>query len=326
MFTGSYNRRIPSPLVSLILLLLSAVALSACKPRSELHLAYHPWVGYESLALAEQLGWLPENVVLHRLENSTASAQALISGEVAVAALTLDEALRLRATLPSLQVVLVMNESAGADVLLARPGLTSLRDLAGARVAYESSAVSELLLRSALTSEGLSLADLELVDLPVTQHENIYRAGEVDAVVTYLPEAARIRALGATGLFDSSQIPGAILDVLVVHPEQLQDRHDALAATIAAHFRALEHLRTNRDDAVYRFAALEGTTAAQIRVALAGVRLPDPVSVASYLGPQGALNTTAVALIDAGLLGDAAQAVFLDGLADTAYLPRSVTP
>jgi NitT/TauT family transport system substrate-binding protein len=301
---------------------LAVLALAACQPRPELHIAHHTWIGYETLPLARELGWLPDNVVLHRLDNSTASARALASGEVAVAALTLDEALRLRATVADLQVVLVMNESAGADVLLARPGIGSLDDLVGARVAFERSAVSELLLRRALESAGLTLDDVRLVDLPVTAHEAAYRAGEVDAVVSYPPGAARVRELGAVRLFDSSQIPGTILDVLVVDPGQLDGRRATLAATVAAHFRALEHLRLSRDDAVYRIAALQTSTAARVREALAGVRLPAASSVTAYLQPDGALGSTAALLLEQDLLGEAADNVGLDGLVDARYLPK----
>lgn len=40
--------------------------LAACSPAKSLAVAVHPWIGYESLYLARDFGWLPAGVTFLR--------------------------------------------------------------------------------------------------------------------------------------------------------------------------------------------------------------------------------------------------------------------
>ncbi|MFT7286311.1 MAG: NitT/TauT family transport system substrate-binding protein [Halieaceae bacterium] len=295
--------------------------LPGCRPPVELQISVHSWVGYQTLSLAEEFGWLPGGAVIHHTASASESVARLLDGSAHVAALTLDEALRLREQQPRLAVVLVMNESAGADVILARPGIDSLPALAGARIAYEALTVGEILLGSALAVAGLSEGDIELVNLPLAEHEAAYRAGDIDVVVTYPPSADLIVVQGARLLYDSRAIPGTIFGVLVVDRSTLANRQELLAATVAAHFRALAYLRSNREDAIYRYAQYQDVPADSIRKSLAGVRLPGLPRVRAYLAQDGAVDRAAAGMIEAGLV--AVNDDVLDELVVDRYLPRA---
>lgn len=296
--------------------------LVACESPATLDVAYHPFVGYESLPLAKDLGWLSDRVVLHRLNSSDESMRALEQGRVQAAALTLDEALRLRERLPGITVVLIMNESAGSDVLLATPGVRGLADLAGARVAYQRDSVSELLLISALRQVSLSLDDIVPVHLTGSSLFDAFARGEVEAVVAYPPQSERIVQLGAQRLFDSSEIPGTILDVLVVDSRQMVNREELLAGLIDTHFQALGHLRTNYEDLVYRYAEYQHTGGQDIRAALAGIRLPSLVSVRRDLSPGGKVQKAAEIMVDSGVVPP--PRANAGDLVTTRFLPRPV--
>lgn len=306
-----------------LLALVTLLALTtACSPPAPLTIALHPWIGYETLSLAEQFGWLPDDVSLLRGDSSRDSLAALREGRAQAAALTLDEALRLRAELPALRVVLVMDESAGADRILARPGIHTLQGLAGRAVALEDSAVSTLLLDTALERAGLVREQLTIVDLPVDAHAAAYAAGEVDAAVSFLPYASVLADLGARPLMDSRAMPGMILDVLVVDGAALDGREAPLRAAIAAHFQALAHLRSSRDDAIYRFAGIQGQSSDAIREALDGVRLPDAEWVRARLDTPDALAPTVARLVKLGVVPEQP----MDDLFSAAFLPPVALP
>lgn len=69
--------------------------LTACSaPAPALRVALNGWIGYSPLFLAQELGHVPESSVrLLEFPSNTASMMALVNGEVAAAALTLDEVL-----------------------------------------------------------------------------------------------------------------------------------------------------------------------------------------------------------------------------------------
>ncbi|WP_440940996.1 ABC transporter substrate-binding protein [Immundisolibacter sp.] len=255
--------------------LLSAVVLGGCAPQTHLTVAVHPWIGYESLCLAQDLGWLPREVRLRHGHTALDSLAALKAGQVDAATLTLDEVLQARSAGVPLSVVLVMDSSAGGDVLMVRQGITTLAALSGKRIGYEHTAVGELVLSEVLAQAGLSPDAIEHVHLPIAEQVAAWRAGAVDAIVTYEPVASRLRAEGAQPLFDSRQMPDTIFDVLAVRRDRLAERHRALHLLTQTHFRVLEYLQSNREDAVYRIAEHQGVTAADVRRALSGVILPN---------------------------------------------------
>lgn len=256
-------------------LLLAALCLAGCGDDRPLTVAVHPWIGYEPLCLAQQFGWLPPQVTLRHGQGATDSLAALKAGTVDAAALTLDEALQARAAGVAVSVVLILDSSAGADVLLVRPGITRLADLAGKRVGYEPTAVGALMLSEILTRAALAPDAIQHVELPVPQQPAAWHSGAVDAVVSYEPVAGLLEAAGARRLFDSRQTPDTIFDVLVVRQDRVAGRSASLRRLVEAHFRALAYVRGNREDAVYRIAEHQGMSASDVRRALAGVILPD---------------------------------------------------
>lgn len=289
--------------MTLALALLGGLA-AGCDHDARLHVGVHPWIGYETLFLARDFGWLPPEVVLHEGATLGDSVAAIESGTVDAAALTLEEMLLARSRGAELTAVLVFDVSAGADVLLARPAYPDIAALRGRRVGIEDSALGPLVLSRALTEAGMSMDDVTLLDLPPDRQVDAWRRGGVDAVVTYGPAAAKLQALGARQVFDSSHMPGAIFDVLAVRRQRLD--HPALPGLLAAHFRGLQHLHHSREDAAYRIAARRDQPAAAVGDALAGIHVPDLAQNRRLLAPGGQVLGAALEIntlmVELGLL------------------------
>ena len=262
----------------------------ACRTRKQsIRIAYHPWIGYETLLLAEQFRWLPPGASLTRLASATQSLDALRAGNVDAAALTVDEVMRARLDGMDLVVVMVFDVSAGADVLLVGEGIESLEDLAGKRIGVELGGVGEMLLDRVLARAGLDWNDVTVVDRAVDQDLSAWRDGRLDAVVSYEPEASRLRAAGARAIIDSRDFPDLIFDVLAVRRERLDAVGHILPQVIGAHFRGLHHLRTNRQDAVYRIADAQGMHERAVIRSIAGVLLPGLDANRRYLSRDSRL-------------------------------------
>ncbi|OOC11263.1 ABC transporter substrate-binding protein [Thioalkalivibrio halophilus] len=254
--------------------------LGACgRPEPPLEIAGHVWPGYEPMFLARAMGWLdPERVRLRETASASESMRRLATGEVHGAALTLDEVLRVRARGTDLRIVLVFNISAGADMVLARPGIEALEDLAGRRVGVEDSALGALMLHHTLDTAGLGRDQVKTVSLTIDEQEAAWERDEVDAVVTYQPVADRLRDDGAHVLFDSRAMPDTIFDVLAIEAGHLERLERSTRHLIAAHFRALHHLRANPVDAGYRMAERLGVPGHRAMETFRGLVLPDPAS------------------------------------------------
>lgn len=266
--------------------LAAAPWLAACAPDRPLSVGIHPWIGYETLYLAREFGWLPPAVSLVEGRSLSDTQAALQAGRIDAACLTLDEVLVARAAGVPLSVALVFDVSAGADAVLARPDIAAPAALAGKRIGLEQNALGALMLSRLLAAGGVSATAVTLLDLPPEKQVDAWRKGEVDAVITYEPTASLLQREGALRLFDSRQVPDTIFDVLAVRVDRAGERRSAIEAVVAVHYQALNHLQTNRQDAVYRIAARQQVTPAEVQLSLGGVILPSLDANRAYLGSR----------------------------------------
>jgi len=279
--------------LQLSLAVAASASLTGCFKKPPLRTGVHPWIGYETLYLANEFGWLPANVQLVKGQSSRDSLNGMLAGELDAAALTLDEALRLQAGGVPVRAVAVADVSVGADVVMARPEINNLSDLAGRSIAVELSSVSGVMLFAMLEEAGLRSDQVSVIDLPANQHLEAWNQGKIDASVCYQPVASRLAQAGAVALFDSSKIPDTIFDLLVVTRKAEEQQPEAVAALVDAHFRGLQHLVRNRHDAVYRIATRQDVSPESVRQAMATVMLPEVSANRRYLAPGGRVETIA---------------------------------
>ncbi len=274
--------------------------------------------------LAQSLKYFDtKQVRLVELANASQSSQAMRNGTVDAAMLTLDEVLNLKQNGLDLRIVLVMDVSNGADVLMANPSIAKLADLRGKRVGVESSAVGAVMLDAALTTAGLSSTDVQLIPMPVNEHVAAYRDGKLDAIVTFEPSRTELLAQGAHILFDSSRIPGRIVDVLVVTDEAILNHSKPLSDMVTAHFKALDYLSKHAQDAANRIAPFLQVTADQVLPQFEGLKLPDLTeNQAQLAGSSPKLISAAVNLRDLMLKQKLlSRSVLVDQLVDPSFLP-----
>lgn len=312
---------------------LAALGGAGCSsaPPPPLRIGAHPWVGYELMFLAQARGLVaPDSLRLVELPTAPASLRALAAGTLEGAGLTLDEVLSARARGLMLRVVAVIDVSHGADVLLARPDITSLAALRGQRVGVEQSATGALMLDAALAAGALVPADVRLVPLAYDAHATALRSGKVDAVVTFDPARSQLLADGALLLFSSAQVPGLIVDVLAVRPEAVHSHAEHLRALVAGVLQARSLWQQEPADSAARMAPRQHLPPAAVVQAFDRLQLPDLADNHRWLaGQQPTLLTTAQRLVDvmlrAGLLPPQARPLAAPGadavLADARFLP-----
>jgi NitT/TauT family transport system substrate-binding protein len=121
-------------------------------------------------------------------------------------------------------VIVIGDYSNGNDALLVRQGL-QLKDLAGKKLLLVQKTVSEYLFDRAMTIGGQKDA-IKKVKLVNTSDSDIAAAfmndSSASAVVTWKPMVSQLaKQKGTASLFNSSQIPGEILDLTVVRTDIL---------------------------------------------------------------------------------------------------------
>ncbi len=235
----------------LMLMLLLSMLSCTRSTAPPIRVASNLWPGYEPLYLAEELGfWNGDQVRMQELASATEVIRAYRNQSVNAACLTLDEAMGLIRTEPDSRIILIMDFSSGGDAIIAQPGFSSFRDLAGKRIGLEQTALGTFFLSRALEKHGMSMEQVELHAKEFNYHEELFRKQLVDAVVTFEPVRSQLLAAGGVELFSSREIPNEIIDVLVVREELLEQNPEAVEALLHGWFLALDCIHQQPDRAL----------------------------------------------------------------------------
>lgn len=251
------------------------LALVGCgdPPQPPLTVGINTWVGYDPLVLARDRGMTDRQAIkVVELISSGEAVRHLRNGLLDAAALTLDETLRLADSGFDVRIVALLDASHGADVVLAAPEVRSLTDLRGRAIAVEEASVGTLVLERLLKKAGLTRADVTVVKMESTQHLTALQSGRVEVAVSFAPIEGAIRRAGYRRIFDSSQMPGEILDVLVVRGEVLRQRPKAVDALLSAWSGGLAVLQLDAVGAAATLAPGADLTAREYLDVLKGLR------------------------------------------------------
>src|ERR1700726_4604494 len=216
-------------LCSLLLFLLLATPAFAQKPAFTVGWSiYAGWTPYHYLAKSGILKkWADKYGITIKVQrfDYAPSLDAFVSRNIDACTMTNMEALDMPAAsgVPT-TVVIIGDYSNGNDALLVRNGL-QMKDLPGKKMLLVEKTVSEYLFDRALTMNGLR-GQIKQVRKINTSDSDIQSAfisdNSASAVVTWKPMLSQLsKEKGITSLFNSSQIPGEILDLTVVRTDVL---------------------------------------------------------------------------------------------------------
>jgi NitT/TauT family transport system substrate-binding protein len=154
--------------------------------------------------------------------------EAFAAGKVDAVCMTNGDALVTGATGAPSKAILINDYSNGNDMVVAKPGIEGVKDLKGKKIGVEVGFVSHLLLLKALEANGLTEADVTLVNVPTHETPKAFASGDVDAIVAWQPNSGQaLKAVpGSKAIFTSKDAPGLIYDVLAVSPASLSARGD----------------------------------------------------------------------------------------------------
>jgi NitT/TauT family transport system substrate-binding protein len=160
--------------------------------------------------------------------------------------------------------------SNGNDGIVLKGTGKTLKDLKGENVHLVQFSVSHYLLARALDSAGLRERDLKVVNTSDADIVGAFATPKVQAVVTWNPQLSTVAATpGSTKVFDSSKVPGEIIDLLVVNTATLKDNPALGKALTGAWYEVMAAMRARERDALTYMAKASGTDLAGYEAQLA---------------------------------------------------------
>lgn len=223
---------------------------SPASPGRTVTVAYDAYAPYYPVRIAQTLGLaasrdltlkpIPFGLAGANIYSEAARRQAVKDGSFDILLTTLD-AVALFPDDQTGKVVALIDESAGADKLVARAPIARLNDLRGQRITFSSGSVSEFFLYANLALVGLTPKDVRLVPAEnIDEAVRLFTSGAADALVGWEPTIQEaLKQPGVKTLIGSDNFR-AILDVIVVSDKALREKPDAIQAFLDTWFAAVK--------------------------------------------------------------------------------------
>jgi NitT/TauT family transport system substrate-binding protein len=217
--------------------------------------------------------------------------------------------------------VIVGDFSNGNDAVILKDK-ASLADVKGQNVNLVQYSVSHYLLARALESINLSERDVKVVNTSDADMVAAYKTAEVSAVVTWNPLVSTIlEEPSAKKVFDSSQVPGEIIDLMVGNSTVLKDNPNfgkALAGIWYETAALMTADSTEGKAAREAMGSASGTDLKGFESQLAATKLfakpDDAVSFTASPSLPKTMNLVRNFLFEKGLLGNGAASADVIGI------------
>jgi NitT/TauT family transport system substrate-binding protein len=218
--------------------------------------------------------------------------------------------------------LIVGDFSNGNDGIVLKGKGRKLADIKGQSVNLVQLSVSHYLLARALESVSLRERDVRVVNTGDADIVSAFTASTSTSVVTWKPQLAAVTAMpNTTEVFDSSRIPGEILDLMVVNSATLRANPKFGKALVGAWYETLALMSASDPKALAALSSMakaSGTDLAGFRSQLSTTRLfSSPTEAEAFATSPNIVKTMDLVRnfsYTHGLLGDGARSADAVGI------------
>jgi len=235
-------------IISIVLMLIVSTSLFA---KDSYRVAWSHYTGWEPWGYMQDSGVLKKwadkydiEIELTLVNDYIESINLYTSGTFDAVTVTNMDALTIPAVGGIDSTALIIGDfSNGNDGILAK-NASSVKDLKGRDIKLVMLSVSHYMLARALDKNGLRERDVKLVNTSDADIASIFMTDKNSAIVTWNPPLAQARtSKGAKMLFDSSDIAGEIIDMMLVKTDANVKLKKAL---VGAWYETMKEMKTKK--------------------------------------------------------------------------------
>ena len=308
-------KRFSALLLSSLLLSTTAQAQDSFKVCWSIYAGWMPWAyGAESGIVKKWADKYDINIDVVQINDYIESINQYTVGEFDACTMTNMDALTIPAAGGVDSTALIVGDFSNGNDGIILKGDSELAAIKGQNVNLVELSVSHYLLARALDSVGLSEADVQVVNTSDADMVAIYGTDDVTSVATWNPLLSEIsQQPSSTVVFNSAQIPGEIIDLLVINTDTLSAHPELGKALTGAWYEIMATMSSDSEQGVAArsyMAEASGTDLAGYEAQLAATKMFYTPAAALELTNSAQLKQTmqyvAEFSFDHGLLGDGA--------------------
>lgn len=268
----------------------------------EYKVAWSHYVGWVLWQWIEDQGILAKNcqkygvkVKVELVNDYVESINLYTTGEYIACTMTNMDALTIPAVGGIDSTALIVGDFSNGNDGICMVGGNSVKDLRGREILLVELTVSHYLLAQALDKNGMSERDVTVINCSDADIVSMYAASasNSNAVVTWNPLLMQVRNLpNVNTVFDSSEIPGDIMDLLVIKTDAPEGVKRALVDSWYEAMAVLKAGGQRAEEAIAYMAELEGCTPAEFKAQLKTTQMFfDPAEAAKFASGDGVIMT-----------------------------------
>ncbi|WP_051912762.1 putative urea ABC transporter substrate-binding protein [Halomonas sp. TG39a] len=295
-----------------------SVTSAQAQERDEFSVCWSIYAGWMPWAYADVEGvvdkWADEygiSIDVVQVNDYVESINQFTSGNVDGCAMTNMDALTIPAASGVDSTALIINDYSNGNDGIVLKGSDDLADIEGREVNLVQFSVSHYFLARALQSVGLTERDIETVNTSDADIVGLFSSDTTEAVAAWNPQLSAIAEMPDSNVvYTSAEIPGEILDMMVVNTQTLADNPELGHALVGAWYEVMDLIEADDENALSIMADAAGTDVEGYRNQLDATYLyTDPAEAIELMENPELLDTmerVAEFSFEHGLLGDIA--------------------
>ncbi|MFT5593143.1 MAG: NitT/TauT family transport system substrate-binding protein [Oceanicoccus sp.] len=213
-----------------------------------IYVGWMPWeYGHESGIVKKWADKYDINIDVVQFNDYVESMNQYTAGEFDACTMANVDALTIPAAGGVDSTALIVGDfSNGNDAVILKNG-KSIKDAKGQNINLVELSVSHYLLARGLESVGLSEKDVKVVNTSDADLVSAYTTSDVTAVATWNPLVSEILSMPkSNNVFDSSKIPGEIIDTLIVNTKTLKENPKLGKALVGAWYEIMAKMKADK--------------------------------------------------------------------------------
>src|SRR5437868_7081221 len=221
----------------------AALVAMPASAQTKIAIGISGWTGFAPLTLAKEVGIFSRNgldVTLKKVPQASRHL-AIASGDIQCAATTVETWIVWNANGVATTELFQMDKSYGADGMVARNTIASLKVVKGKTVAASAPGTAPYFTMAwFLKKNGLTVKDVTVVNMEPGPAAQAFIAGQNDAAMTYEPYLSAVRAAPQSGKIIATTLDyPMIMDTFGCTPKFLADNPKAAKALADSYFEAV---------------------------------------------------------------------------------------
>lgn len=248
------------------------------KQLTKVSLGMVTWPDFMLFYLADETGIFEQNgldVDIQEFASTTDNSSAFIAGNLDFCTYASAETISPYAQGGDIKVVILADKSNGCEGLVATSDITSIEDLKGKTVATQYCSVDHMFLLTLLQDHGMSIDDINMVDMTIENAGNAFVAGQCDAACIWDPYFSKAKNAGGKVLYSTEDNPDLISDIVATSSTMIEEQPEVVEAMTRSYYEAVAYWKEHPEESNQYMAEKMDVSVEEFESEMNGLIVPD---------------------------------------------------